>query len=194
MIFVDLLLLFASLSDGDGEAEFIRRIRSGDTHAFRDLFDRYHGALYRYLLHRNVHPDVAEDLVQQTFVMVWERRDSLREDGSIRGLVYRIALTRALNHFRDTARFTDTDPESVSIESDTDDPAEARDIRDAIQKAVAALPERRRAVFELCVLEGMTYRETAAALEISIKTVENQMVHALRHVRSALSEYRSAPG
>jgi len=79
VIFVELLLLFASLPDADGDC--VRRIREGDEHAFRDLFDRYHGALYRYLLHRNVHPDVAEDLVQQTFVMVWERRDTLREDG-----------------------------------------------------------------------------------------------------------------
>ncbi len=191
MIFVEILLLLASLPGGEDEAEFVRRIRSGDAHAFRDLFDRYHGALYRYLLHRNVDPQVAEDLVQQTFVMVWERRESLREDGSIRGLLFRIALTRALNHFRDTARFTGADPEAVAAGLDPGDPAEARDVRDAINQAVASLPERRRAVFELCVLEGMTYRETAEALEISVKTVENQMVQALRHVRAALAEYRS---
>jgi RNA polymerase sigma-70 factor (ECF subfamily) len=70
----------------------------------------------------------------------------------------------------------------------------SRDIRDALDGAVRSLPERRRAVFELCVLEGFTYRETAEALEISIKTVENQMVHALRHVREALAEHRGATG
>lgn len=194
MIFVELLLLFASLPDAVDDGEFVRRIREGDEHAFRDLFDRYHGALYRYLLHRKVHPDVAEDLVQQTFVMVWERRGTLREDGSLRGLLFRIALTRALNHFRDTARFTDAEPEDVAPGTIPADPAVSRDIRDALDGAVRSLPERRRAVFELCVLEGFTYRETAEALEISVKTVENQMVHALRHVREAMAEHRSETG
>lgn len=190
MLLVELLLLFASLPDGDDEAEFARRIRDGDAHAFRTLFDRHHGALYRYLVHRNVDPDVAEDLVQQAFVTVWERRGTIREDGSLRGLLFRIAMTRALNHFRDTARFTDAEPEAAAGGSAPHDPAVARDVRDALQAAVAALPERRRAVFELCVLEGLTYREAAEALEISVKTVENQMVQALRSVREALSVHR----
>jgi RNA polymerase sigma-70 factor (ECF subfamily) len=194
VLFAELLFLLVSLTDGVDDVEFVRRIRAGDAHAFRDLFDRFHAPLYRYLMHRKVDPEVAEDLVQQTFVMVWERRDTLREDGSLRGLLFRIALTRALNHFRDTARFTDADPEDLASAVEPADPAEARDVRDALRAAVDSLPERRRAVFELCVLEGLTYRETAAALEISVKTVENQMVHALRQVREALAEYRTDSG
>ena len=55
--------------------------------------------------------------------------------------------------------------------------------------AVEALPERRRAVFELCFLQELTYRETAEALGISIKTVENQMGHALKAIRKAMEGY-----
>ena len=55
--------------------------------------------------------------------------------------------------------------------------------------AVEALPERRRAVFELCFLQELTYRETAETLGISIKTVENQMGHALKTIRKAMKGY-----
>ena len=55
--------------------------------------------------------------------------------------------------------------------------------------AVEALPERRRAVFELCFLQELTYREAAEALGISIKTVENQMGHALKAIRKAMEGY-----
>lgn len=166
-------------------------LRAGDRTAFRALFERHHGELLRYLRYRNVPDEQAEDLVQQAFVTVWERRQSLRDDGSVRGLLFRIAYSRALNHFRDTSRLDRAHGDEIAgVEPGPDLHAESRLIRERLQAAVSALPERRRAVFELCTLEGLSYREASEALDISVKTVENQMAHALRAVRSALSVHR----
>ena len=62
-------------------------------------------------------------------------------------------------------------------------------MQQALKAAVEALPERRRAVFELCFLQELTYREAAEALSISVKTVENQMGHALKAIRTAMARY-----
>ena len=186
------LLILASVLSDDDEAALAAAIKAGDRTAFRKFFDRYHAELLRYLRHRKVPEDVAEDLVQNAFVHIWEQRGSIREGGSLRGLLFRIGYTRALNHFRDTARFSAEDPSELGLSAEAQaDPAERSEVRAALQAAVEALPERRRAVFELCVLEGMTYREAAEALEISTKTVENHMGYALKAVRERLEAFRS---
>jgi len=167
-------------------------IKRGDRTAFRGFFDRYHAPLLRYLIHRNVDEEAAEDLVQNAFVHVWEKRAEIRPEGSLKGLLYRIAYTRALNHFRDTARFVNSEPEDVEPSQAHANPAEADEIRARIAEAVASLPERRRAVFELCMLEGFSYRETAETLNVSTKTVENQMGHALKAVRRLLQPLRES--
>ncbi|MBO6576314.1 MAG: sigma-70 family RNA polymerase sigma factor [Rhodothermales bacterium] len=180
------LLLAVTLSDDD-EAGLARAIRAGDRTAFRTFFEAHHQALLRYLVHKQVAPDVAEDLVQNAFVYIWEQRHQIRDDGSLRGLLFRIGYTRALNHFRDTARLTGDLPDEAAPEAD---PGERMDVQEQVARAVARLPERRRAVFELCVLQGLTYREAAEALEITPKTVENHMGYALKAVREELKELR----
>lgn len=186
-------VLFALAVSVQDEAAIAAALRAGDRAAFKVFFERHHADLLRYLSFRNVPEEQADDLVQQAFVAIWERRESLREDGSVRALLYRIAYSRALNHFRDTERFDRPEAQGDEYAADGADPeqsAEARLIRDRIGAAVAGLPERRRAVFELCVLEGFSYREAAETLEISVKTVENQMAHALKAVREALAMHR----
>jgi RNA polymerase sigma-70 factor (ECF subfamily) len=138
-----------------------------------------------------VPPAAAEDLVQNAFLYIWEHRDDIDPDQSLRAYLFRIGYTRALNHHRDTAAIDDEAdveraqaPERSTPESD----ALQAELRKQIDAAIAALPERRRAVFELCFLQDCTYQEAADALDISRKTVETHMRLALRDLRSALEE------
>ncbi|NNE71411.1 MAG: sigma-70 family RNA polymerase sigma factor, partial [Rhodothermales bacterium] len=191
MLFSELLLVLAAAIPAGDDQALAESIRNGDRSAFRKFFEAWHKPLLRYLLHRRVPPDVAEDLVQNAFVHIWENRGKIRTDGSLKGLLFRIGYTRALNHFRDTARFEgELDEQALGVPAPDVDPAEQRDVRDRVREAVDALPERRRAVFELCVLEGLSYAEAAEALEISRKTVENHMGYALKAVRERLSGLR----
>jgi len=193
MLFAEGLLLVLCARDGDDldDATLARRIRDGDGEAFRHFFNRYHDGLYRYLRSRKVPPQVAEDLVQKAFVMIWEKRATIDPGKSLRAYLFRIGYTRALNHFRDTAKYSyeaDLTRESGTVGMDN-----RRDralIRETFDKAVRNLPERRRAVFELCFLHDLTYKETAQAMGISPKTVENQMGHALKALRKALAIFR----
>ncbi|MEO0558625.1 MAG: sigma-70 family RNA polymerase sigma factor [Bacteroidota bacterium] len=169
--------------------ELATRIQRGDHSAFRQFFETTHADLLRTLQRRGLDVATAEDVVQQAFVWIWEHRDRLDPEQSIRGLLFRIGLTRSLNARRDAGR-TDPLPDlPLPDASSSGDAAALGELRDALAAAVADLPERRRQVFTLCFFDGLTHRDAAAALDISPKTVEHQMGHALKALRHALAPF-----
>jgi len=182
MIFSLVAIILSSVSD----PELTSGIRKGDRDAFKALFDRYHGRLYHYLLRRGVSAAAAEDILQSTFLAVWERRARLDPERSLKSYLYRTCHNRAANHFRDRAKFDESDNPEPGLSPRQEADLAHAELQDALNMAISKLPERRRAVFELCFLSGLSYREAAEALEISVKTVENQMGHALRAIRTHL--------
>jgi RNA polymerase sigma-70 factor (ECF subfamily) len=186
-----LLLLALALEDTPTERDLAERIKDGDRTAFRRFFERHHGRLLGYLRSRGIPSDVAEDLVQNAFLYVWEHRDEIDPNQSLRAYLFRIGYTRALNHHRDTSKF-DADADLERAPSSEQGTPEANamnaELRAQIDDAIGALPERRRAVFELCFLQDCAYQEAADALDITQKTVEAHMRLALRDLREALAD------
>jgi RNA polymerase sigma-70 factor (ECF subfamily) len=183
-----LVLALARYEDEDAR-DLAARIKAGDRAAFRTFFDRHHGRLLGYLEARGVPPDAAEDIVQNAFVYLWTHRDAIDPEKSLRAYLFRIGYTRSLNHFREAAkRDPDTAPSDVASAADLTPEGDILndELRAQIDDAVAALPERRRMVFELCFLQDHTYQEAADALDITRKTVENHMRLALQDLREAL--------
>ena len=186
------LLLAARAPDTPDGAALARRIKEGDHNAFETFFHRHHTALFRYLTRRGCPDDVTEDIIQNAFVYIWRHRDGINPNKSLRGYLFTIGYTRLLNHQRDTSKFDETaalDKQTASAAPDAE--AEHALLQQHLQDAIDALPERRRAVFELCFMEDLTYREAADALGIARKTVENHMRLALQDIREALAMYRS---
>ncbi|MDZ4699246.1 MAG: sigma-70 family RNA polymerase sigma factor [Rhodothermales bacterium] len=184
-----LIYLAVHMAKAVEDAELARRIKRGDHGAFKHFFDRYHGALFGYLRRRGIDEETTADIVQNAFVMIWDKRDQIDENKSLRAFLFRIGYTRALNYFRDNAKFdhhADLDSRSTTDPIGHDYSA----MQDALLRAIASLPERRRAVFELCFMEDLSYREAADMLNISIKTVENQMAFALKNIRGAMAHFR----
>ncbi len=179
-------LLLAALEIGS-DSEVVAMLRHGDQSAFKSVFDRYHTQLHRYLVRRGVPTAAAEDILQDAFLAIWERRETLDPSRSVRGYLYRACHNRAVNHFRDHSKFVDDDdaPEAGLMPAQEADLA-YNELKSAVDLAVSELPDRRRAVFELCFINELTYREAADTLGISVKTVENQMGHALRTIRERI--------
>ncbi len=135
---------------------------------------------------------VAEDLAQDVFFDVWKKRDSLSINISLKAYLRRAAINKTLNYIRDRKIRWDDEEKIQSVESKTTsvtDKLAGEDLKKVIDEAIGKLPERCRLVFSLSRFEEMTYQEIADHLGISIKTVENQMIRALKLLKDDIGPY-----
>lgn len=187
-----LLLAFAlSRSSELDRSELALAIKNGDHKAFKTFFDNHQETLFRYLMSKGMAKEIAEDLIQKAFIYIWEHRGQIDPSKSLRAYLFKIGYTRMLNHIRDHAKFDDSD-ELPTVESAMNpaEDAQAKELKTAIDKAISNMPEKRGLVFEMCFIQEFTYRETAEALDISIKTVENHMGLAFKDIRATLQEFK----
>jgi RNA polymerase sigma-70 factor, ECF subfamily len=156
---------------------------------FRDLYQ----PLCRYALGFLDDADQAEEVVQDVFVRVWERRETLQVSVSMKAYLYRAVHNSALNvieKHKKNVRLEEAPMRVIHSASNEPGPGEdPRELEQAIADAVETLPAQCRRVFELSRFEEMKYREIADLLGISIKTVENQMGKALRIMRDKLAPF-----
>ena len=184
--------LDAGFPPEDVQRALFTRLAAGDEAAFDTIFRTWYAPLVRvatYLLHD---PGIAEEVVQDVLLEVWRRRDTLALEQEPRRYLMRATRNRALNHVRHqqvAARAAARDISEEAHAATAPAMVHAAELEVAIAQAVATLPDRCRAVFELSRRHHMTYAQIADALDIAPKTVENQMGKALRMLRVALAAW-----
>lgn len=189
---IETVIFLLALSKGSDldEQELSLSIKNGDRKAFRNFYDRHYDSIYRFLVSRGMSHDEASDLVQKAFLMIWEKRTDIDETKSLRAYLFRIAYTRMLNHIEYHSKFdrnTDPSDESISVSGNvTEKQIDHRELLKQINTLITAMPEKRGTVFQLCFMKEFTYKETAEALDVSVKTVENHMTLAFRDMREGL--------
>ena len=182
----------AAATQEDPLAPLMAAIRDGSESALGRLMAVCWPELVRYGARRLGDVEVARDIAQEAFVQVWERRRGWRPRGSVRAYLYRIVRNLVIDERRRRAvrrRWLARQEHSPSARPAT--PAEVLDARivaEAFEAAVASLPNRRREVFELVFMRGLSHAEAAAVMNISAQTVANQMTSALGTVRRAVAE------
>jgi len=155
---------------------------------YEALFKQYYKSLCIFAT-RIIHDDdAAEDIVHEVFVRLWEKRETIDTQLSIKSYLFTSVHNRCLNYIRDNKKFTQRDDYFVhaSIPDVETKAVEESELQAKIMIAIEKLPEKCREVFELCKLQEMKYAEVAQQLGISIKTVENQMGKALKMLRDDL--------
>jgi RNA polymerase sigma-70 factor (ECF subfamily) len=175
------------------DIEILDILKSKPEVALRSLYSSYYRYVCSIVFKMIGDGTVAEDISQEVFVELWKRRETLDVNTSLKGYLRKIAVNKTLNHIR--SKRMDFEQEDAilhvpSSEKSSQNVLEAEDLQNAINKAVEDLPERCRIIFGLSRYEEKTYREISEELEISIKTVENQMSKALKFVRKAVLEYQ----
>ncbi len=168
----------------------LRAIRAGDQAAFERLFREWYPRLASYAKTILGSPEAAEDVVQEMFIALWERREKLPDVSQLAGYLHRAVRNRALNQIRgartaeravtnlDTARMVAPIGQSI---------LEAEELEHSLQAALDQVAPRGREVFLLSRRQGLTYPQIAETLEISVKTVETLMGRTLKALRDQLS-------
>jgi RNA polymerase sigma-70 factor (ECF subfamily) len=171
------------------DAKLLDLLRLDDRKAFEILYHKYSRKIYHaaYNLFRD--KDVCEDLVQELFIDLWAKRGQLNIT-SLEWYLKVAVKNRVLMYIRTQRATLDIDVIEVLAEKySADSQLMQHDITRVLNTNVAQLPERCRQIFTLSRKDYLSNKEIASRLNISIKTVENQITIALRHLRHGLTDY-----
>lgn len=174
------------------EQHIVQAIRQGDERVFESLFRNHYQPLCRYATTLINDPDEAEEIVQQVFIQIWERREALEINLSIQAYLYKAVRNSSLNKIKH-GKVRRLYAEEVTALTSQSEPASEMTFQNELQKqihsAIESLPEQCRIIFKLSRFEELKYAEIAEHLSISVKTVENQMGKALKIMREQLKDY-----
>lgn len=173
------------------QKELLQQLRANDKAALKGIFDEYYDtvfhAVYRIVSDKNT----AEDLSQDVFMRLWEKRHQITINGPIGAYIRRMAINEGLGYLRKHKKYgiEEIQDQHSPLTSSGEDVYMDGELEEQIQRAIATLPPRCKAVFILSRFEELSYKEIGLQLEISPKTVENQISKALKIMRVALKGY-----
>lgn len=169
----------------------ITKIKANDHTAFDDLFRKYYKYLvvtaYQYL--KDDHQ--AKDMVQEIFCDIWQRRHQL-DISNPKAFLRRAVINKCLAGIRKNSRVSyneDTLELNTSSAPYVDQSVSYKEVNQLIEQVLEALPSRCKEVFKLSRYEQLSHKEIAQRLDISTKTIENQMTKALKTLRTELKKH-----
>jgi RNA polymerase sigma-70 factor (ECF subfamily) len=172
-------------------------LRKGDKKAYEAVYDEFFGVLYHLCLNYLHDEKVAEELVQDTFMKLWEIRETLNDQINIRNFLYTITKNNCLNYLRNQKISLKHQENMKYLEMQFNYEAleklgnylQFEELRNKIDEAISKLPAEVIETFKLSRFEELSYREIADQQGISIKTVEARISKALRILRVELRDY-----
>jgi RNA polymerase sigma-70 factor (ECF subfamily) len=180
----------------DRDAQWVQRVRHGDSPAFEGLFLAYYERLVRFVYGYVKTRSAAEEVVQDVFFNIWSHHERWEVQGAVRTYLYAAARNRALNRLR-RSDLEQRWAESVADDEDVvavvprvpqaNERVELVELDAAIRHAIDQLPPRCRETFVLSRQHHLSYEQIAQVMEISVKTVQEQIARALRSLRTSLA-------
>ena len=178
------------------DKEYIAALNNDSEKAFRAIYDAHYKLMLGVGINITHDKDNAQEFVQEVFYQFWKNRKNLKDTISIRNYLKRAVINRCINHIKYQSRFTSDEVlnthGSSAIQPDRE--METKQLKAVIDKAVDNLPEKARIIFILKRQEGMVVKEIAEQLDISPKTVENQITRALKLLKSEIEPYLKKTG
>jgi RNA polymerase sigma-70 factor (ECF subfamily) len=176
------------------EMILFERIKKGDEKAFETLFHKYYRYLCMYATKIINDDSSAEEIVQDFFVKLWEKREKLNIETSINNYLFRSVKNLCINyiqHNKTKLRYAKNVLSEIEKNISDDSNFTEIDLSKKIEESIDSLPEKRKEIFRLSRQEGLKYHEIAQKLNVSIKTVETQMSLAIKTLREKLKDYNS---
>lgn len=171
------------------ESLLVRSLSKGNLLAFNTLYKKYSARLYRFAFGYLKSEPEAEELVQEVFTIIWEKRAALKEEKSFNAFLFTIAFNIIRKHFRTKAYLSEYLKTGIGTDRDLQTSGEINyhSLYQYLNQLVNQLPGRRKEIFVKSRLEGLSIKEIAEKMKISHKTVENQLTDALKFIRTNLT-------
>lgn len=175
------------------EKDLLARLKNADETAYRQIFEMYVKKVYQFVFGYIKEKTESEDITQNVFIRIWEKRLSIDIDKSFNGFIFTIAYRLIIDHFRKNSAntykttFIGLAEESVKSLLHSDDLLKQHHLDSLYEKALQSLPPKRKEIFLLSRHNGLANKQIAEQLGLSVKTVENQMTAALASLRDFFS-------
>lgn len=175
------------------EKSLLLHLKNDDSEAYIRLYNHYQPLLYPYILRFAKKPSLAEDVVQDVFLKIWEVRRRIDPELSFKAYLYRISRNQVFKLMKKIASDEALRQEVMLHINTTDAPAHVqlqwKQYQEVLNATINQLPPQRQKIFRLCREQGKTYEEVAAQLGISRNTVKEHMVMAMKFVKAYFNKH-----
>lgn len=163
------------------DEELIKLVGNGDLKAMEELFNRYYEQLCNFAFKFLKDRDASKDIVSDIFSKIWQKKNSLIISSNLRAYLYISVRNRAINFLQTNKKlYTIEQNKEAKNVIEKDDFTMAIENEEEVEKILSKLPEKKKLVFRLKVIDGLKYKEIAEILSISVNTVQNHIVQAYK--------------
>ena len=181
------------IDENSEQSKLIKAFKEGNINAFEKLFHIHHQKLYSYVFSLLKSKEDTEEIVQDAFIKIWENRSSFKEEYTFSAFLFKIAKNAFLNHNRKSINKRMFEKYYHLINEIDDNQTEEytlfRETQNLLKELVNELPPKRREIFILSKYEMLSRKEIAEKLNISIITVDSQLLKATKKIKEELKKY-----
>ena len=172
------------------DKEYIQGLKNDDYASFDGLFKKYAENIFAFILSITKDAFTAEEISQTVFLKVWEKRMLIEDHFSFKSFLFRVTYNETISHLRkvkaEKKRIDTFTSSKLYLSNETEYLVEFRNLESIASQIIENLPEKRKQIFKLSREQGLTNKEIAGYLHLSVKTVENQMSSALKTLKNKL--------
>ena len=174
------------------ELELFRKIAGGDELAFEQVFHRYTPKLLSFIKKITRNDSLSAELIQETFMRLWMKREQLKDIENPSAWIYRIASNLSLNYLQKQSNRKQLLYKMAPVENaaSPEDLIDVKELNQIIKEAIDQLPERRQEVYRLSREAGLSHQQIADKLNISVNTVKNQIVTSLKFIQQSINKQK----
>ena len=178
----------------DIDAELISRLKKDDHDSYRLLFNRYSPSLFRFSFSYLKSKEATEDVVQEVFLKIWNRRSEIKNNTSFQSYLFTIALNSVRKHFNKLARQNELKHDILlgfsENRSKFDDKPDYPSLLNKLDDLVTRMPEKRREIFIKKKIENKSLKEIAEECSITPKTVEYHITEAMKFLKTEFEKLK----
>lgn len=177
----------------DSDLKLLESLRINNQAALKEIFKAHYPAVLSCIFRLIPQQAIAEDLSQEVFLRFWEKRTTINIKSSIAAYIRQMAVNEALGYLRKRKKMPLEPINEYQVASvhSSEDAYLHTEMQEQVHRAIDELPDRCRLIFLLSRFEQLSYKEISQKLDISPKTVENQISKALKSMRKAIDLYRT---